>query len=225
MRRYILLLLVMLSCVPIWAQEAAKDNLSTRDTTDTESRPLDRQSKRPHRSSRQANVLGRPIYYDTNGNVIGSSNPSATYHHPSHHYLNDHSGLDDQFSTFFFEGEGLVGMGDIAGGANFTVLPNRWGIYGSALAGRRHNYFSFGPAVRLSSTNSSLDWHLYGGMMLGGKHIGAEGGLRMAFPKRRSQFCWTSVSAGVAVINGDAYLTMGMSLSVLACLCVGTLFL
>ena len=104
----------------------------------------------------------------------------------------------------------------MAGGFNFTMIPDRWGGYGSVMFGLRDSYVTLGPAVRLSHSDHGLDWHLYGGLMLGGRHVGAECGLRVAAPQRRSEFCWTSASMGVAAVNGDVYLTVGFSLDILA---------
>lgn len=205
------------------AQEVQLNRAMVADTNNTDLGVIGGRPQRSKHSSRKANVLGTPVYYDTNGNVIGGKRHSEVYQRPRHHYLNN---LDDRYSTFFFEGEALVGAKNIAGGINFTVLPNRWGGYGSLMAGIREHYFTLGPVVRLSDASRGLDWHLYGGMVIGwNKHIGVEGGVRVAAPKRRGEFCWMSGSAGMAVINGDAYATLGVSIDIMACIWLCTLIL
>lgn len=167
-------------------------------------------------SKAEANVLGMPVYYDTLGNVINGSQPSVSggiYHRPRHHYLNS---LHDRYCAFFGEGEVLLGASDIAGGLHLAYIPRRWGCYTSLLYGIRQDYLSVGPALRLSNYDSSLDWQLYGGIVAGGRHIGAEAGIRVALPQRDSDFCWTSASMGMGVINGDTFFTIGLSVEIIA---------
>lgn len=164
-------------------------------------------------TNRNRNVLGAPVYYDTLGNVIGKTQPGDTIAHlPKHHYFNR---LSNEFNAFFFEMEGLFGNNDIALGANFTYLPERWGIYGSLLGGINHGYVSVGPALRLSDNGGLLDWHLYGGVMLS-NHLGGELGFRVALPKRDGRFCWESVSIGGGVIGRHPFFTCGLSLEICA---------
>lgn len=167
-------------------------------------------------SDKEANILGMPIYYDTLGNVIGDGRPTPRgghYRRPKHHYFNN---LSDQYCGFFCEATGMIGPADIAGGFNLTYLPERWGAYGSALFGVNHSYLTVGPALRLSGYDSRLDWQLYSGIVFGGMHVGAEAGVRLALPQQRSDFCWSSASMGLGVINGDTYFTLGLSLQIVA---------
>lgn len=163
--------------------------------------------------SRNRNVLGAPVYYDTLGNVIGQTQPGDTVAHlPKHHYFNR---LSNEYNAFFFELEGLLGNNDMAIGFNFTYLPERWGIYGSLLGGLSHGYASLGPALRLSDNGDMLDWHLYGGVMVS-NHLGGELGLRMAAPRRDGRFCWESLSIGVGMVGRHPFLTCGLSLEISA---------
>ncbi|MBP3763830.1 MAG: hypothetical protein J6I49_08160 [Bacteroidales bacterium] len=176
----------------------------------------------PSRPKGEANVLGVPVYYDREGNVRGShqapahrrgQSPQGVYRMPEHHYRNN---VGFNFNSCFFEVETLIGTRDAALGASFTYLPERWGVYGSALGGVHRNYFSVGPALRLSGRESALDWHLYGGALFSGRRTGGEVGLRIASQAGSSKFCWTSASMGMAFLNNQTYLTIGLSLEVAA---------
>lgn len=200
MKRLIITALLLLSAT-VWAQDVVRD--STAALGDTV-----RKATRT-----EANILGAPVYYDINGNVRGSDNPSPVYHRPKHHYLNN---LDSRYSSFFAEGEWMNGSTDMAMGINFTYLPKRWGAYASVLLGVKHDYLSVGPALRLSGYESTLDWHLYGGIMLGGRSAGAEIGLRIAAQQRNSEFCWTSASIGTGIVGGSPFITFGASFDIIA---------
>ena len=213
MRRIILLMLLLAGGTAM-AQVAVPDSVAATDTTAGEENVVGGRPQRNKHTSHKANVLSAPVYYDTNGNVVGSAHPSEVYHRPRRHYLNSR---DDRYASCFFEGELMLGAKDVAGGFNLTLLPHRWGGYCSLMAGMRDSYFTVGPALRLSGDRSSFDWQLYGGLVLGGKHTGGECGLRMALPKRSSEFCFTSASMGVAAINGNVYMTLGLSLELVAC--------
>lgn len=164
---------------------------------------------------REANVLGAPVYYDANGDVVGSGKSSDTYHRPKHHYLND---LGRRFCSVFLEGELLAGRHDVGLGGNITYLPKRWGFYASALGGSRHTYLTAGAALRLSHPSAGLDWQLYCGVGGGGRHLGGEIGVRMALPKRNGKFCWTSASLGYANFGGYGFFTAGLSLDMMGLL-------
>lgn len=230
-RKYLIVIAVALLCaLRPSAQVALPDSTSVADSvTVTDSTDIDDDEEnviggRTVKTKKsEANVLGMPVYYDTLGNVISGDNPSPSggiYHRPRHHYLNN---LGDNYCSFFAEVETMIGPSDLALGANFTYLPERWGAYTSVLAGTRSHYVSVGPALRLSDYDSRFDWHLYGGLVWGDRHIGCEGGLRFATPQRKSDFCWTSASMGLGVINGDTYLTVGLSIEILAIEVLGLL--
>lgn len=221
-------LLLTLAWLPLWGQVALPD--STQRTVPADSVAVDEDDAddgpnvigaqpAPRRPKGEANIIGSPVYYNTDGTVRGSSQPARMPSHrsrpamPERHYLNN-VGLN--FSSFFLEVEAALGQRS-ALGLNFTYLPERWGIYGSALFGPWREYFSVGPAVRLSGLQSSVDWHLYSGLTFGHR-VGGEIGFRVAAPSHSSEFCWSSASLGMAVIDGRSYLTLGLSLELSAIL-------
>ncbi len=226
MKRLILIALLVVGGT-VWAQDVVRDSvpatpdsidikanaaidIDDNDTIDDEENVIGaRPQPRKKGERKEANVLGAPVYYDAYGNVEGSGKVSTTYRRPEHHYLNN---LADRYCSFFLEGEMLAGRHDAAFGGSFTYLRKRWGFYGSVLGGYRHTYLTLGAAVRLSGYQSGLDWHLYGGLGGGGRHLGGEVGVRMALPKRSGKFCWTSVSMGYANFGGYSFFTAGLSL-------------
>ena len=225
MKRYALLLaLVLLMGGTAWAQDTVRTSTpDTNSAPDTEENVI---GGRPQRSNtqRESNVLGAPVYYNIDGSLRTADNthgnPRAEYVRPRHHWRNT---LDSQFNTYFCEVEGMLGMGDVALGFNFTCLPERWGVYGSLLAGMNHNYATLGPVLRLSDYDDACDWHLYGGIMVG-DGIGGEVGLRIAADKRTGSFGWFSGSMGMAIIDGESYVTMGLSLELTAIVGLSLLF-
>lgn len=221
-------LLLLLSWFPLWGQVALPD--STQRTVPADSVAVDEDDEddgpnvigaqpAPRRPKGEANIIGAPVYYNPDGSVRGSRQPASRPHRgsrpamPEHHYLNN-PGLN--YSSFFLELEAALGSRS-ALGMSFTYLPERWGIYGSALFGPRREYFSVGPAVRLSGINARVDWQLYSGLTFGHR-VGGEIGFRVAAPSRGSEFCWNSASLGMAVIDGRSYLTLGLSLEISALL-------
>ncbi|MBO4487944.1 MAG: hypothetical protein J5729_06235, partial [Bacteroidaceae bacterium] len=154
------------------------------------------------RQRKEQNVIGTPVYYDARSVV-----------RPEHHYRNS---LSSHYCAFFLEGETMIGPSDLGLGVNFTYLPKRWGAYASLLRGDKYSYLTAGPALRLSDYDEGLDLQLYGGLVFEGMHTGAEAGLRIAAPQTSSDFCWTSASLGMGVINGDVYATFGLSLDIVA---------
>lgn len=206
----------------VWAQDVVRDSVpAAADSAGTEENVIGtKPSVKTAVNRKEANILGAPVYYDANGNVCGSDNTSSVYHRPKHHYLNN---LDDRYCTFFAEGEVLNGGSDLAFGLNFTYLPERLGAYGSLMAGINRNYLSVGPALRLSGYESTLDWHLYGGLMFAGRSVGGEVGLRVAVPYRRSEFCFWSASMGCAIVGRHAFMTVGASFDILALFGMATL--
>ena len=221
--------MLAMAWLPLWGQVVVPDSASRAIPADSVA--VDEEDDEPNvigaqpsvrKPKGEANILGAPVYYDRDGGVRGEhprhyrngeAPSSGRYQMPKHHYLNN---LGTNFSSFFFEIETLLGPRDIAIGANLTYLPERWGVYGSALYGHYRNYWSVGPAVRLSGRDSFFDWQLYGGAMFADRRLGGEVGIRIASQARRSEFCWTSASLGWAFINGDSYLTVGLSLEVTA---------
>lgn len=160
------------------------------------------------------NVLGAPVYYDTLGNVIGQTAPAdSIYHLPKHHFYNR---LENDYNSFFFEFQTMVGGHDLALGLQGTWLPQRWGLYMTGRSGLEHSYLAVGPALRLSDCGNIIDWQLYGGFVLeGNRYPGAELGLRMAETRNRSGFAWTSFSLGAGYVNRQGYFTFGLSLSLM----------
>jgi len=154
------------------------------------------------------NVLGAPVYYDTMGNVIGQQADSF-YHRPKHHF---HNRLEYDFSSFFLEGEALLGPNDLAIGAQMAWVPQRWGVYCSGLTGVYYNYLSAGPVVRLSDCGDRIDWQMYAGLVASHRW-GAEMGFRMAAPRQWGDFCWTSMSLSFGYANRMSYFTLGFSLT------------
>ena len=215
----LLTLVLLFACGSVWAQDVVRDSVATADSADTEENVIGAKPTATH-TRREANVLGAPVYYDLNGNIQGSGEHSDVYHRPKHHYLNN---LDDRFCSVFAEGETLRGGSDMAFGLNFTYLPKRWGAYGSVLLGINHDYLSVGPVLRLSDYDSMLDWQLYGGLMLGGRSAGGEVGLRLAAPQRGCEFCTSSVSMGCAIVGNHAFLTLGVSVELIAVYGLATL--
>lgn len=213
MKRYALILL-LLSWGSIWAQDTLRVSTGA-DTADTEENVI---GGRPQRSNvqREANVLGTPVYYNLDGSVRTADgrrgNPRGEYVRPRHHWRNT---LDSRFCSYFCEAEGLFGTGDIALGMNFTYLPNRWGIYGSLLGGINHSYATLGPVVRLSDYDDFCDWHLYGGIAVG-DGIGGEVGMRIAAPRDKGSFGWCTGSMGMMFLDGESYVTLGVSLDIAA---------
>lgn len=214
MKRLIVIML-MLASVTVWAQDVVRDSVPANADADTAEENVIGGRVVKYHQSKEQNVLGAPIYYDRYGNERGAKRPADNqYRRPERHYLNS---LRNSYNSFFFEMEGLFGYSDLAWGANFTYLPNRWGVYGSALFGIHHDYLSVGPALRLSSSEGGVDWHLYSGLMVG-RHVGGEIGFRCAAPRSGGGFCWTSASLGMAVVNGRSFVTCGMSLELSALL-------
>lgn len=195
--RRIVVIVMLLACGATWAQ-----------TVDSTERVLG-DTPQPRRS-RVQNVIGAPVYYDTLGNVIGQTAPADSfYHRPKHHFRNR---LEDDFCSFFLEGQTLLGHNDMALGGQLAWVPQRWGIYGSGLVGVRHAYFSAGPVWRMSDCGNWIDWQLYGGLVVS-RHLGGEVGLRMGSPELWGDFCWTSFSITVGHVNGMNYVTLGFSLT------------
>lgn len=190
---------LFLFCGALWAQTA--DSVAAGRVLGNES-----QVKR----SRERNVLGAPVYYDTLGNVIGQSVPADSfYHRPKHHFRNR---LEDDFCSFFLEGQTMLSAYDIALGGQMVWVPRRWGVYASGLVGERRGYFSAGPVWRMSDCGNWIDWQLYGGLTVS-RHLGGEVGIRMGAPKLWGDFCWTSMSLSVGYVNGYNYVTLGLSLT------------
>ncbi len=223
MKKY-LLLLMLLACTSVWAQDVVRDSAAVADTSDTEENVI---GGRPQRSNVQskANVLGAPVYYNLDGSVRTPGghrgNPRGEYVRPRHHWRNT---LDSRFNSYFCEVEGMLGTGDVAIGMNFTYLPNRWGVYGSLMTGMLHDYASLGPALRLSDFDDPCDWHLYGGIMMG-DGVGGEVGMRIASPRHDGAFGWCSGSMGMAFLDGESYITFGLSLELTALVALSLLLL
>ncbi len=224
----------MLAWLPVWGQvvqpDTARrvipaDSIAVDDDEDDDGPNVIGAQPAPRRPKGEANIIGAPVYYNQDGSVRGSRQPAPPSRRggrpamPEHHYLNN-VGLN--FNSVFLEVEAAMGHRS-ALGLNLTYLPERWGVYGSALFGPRRQYYSIGPAVRLSGRQSSVDWHLYSGLTFG-RRLGGEIGFRVAAPSRGHEFCWTSASLGMAVIDGNSYLTLGLSLELSALLGLSLFF-
>ena len=197
MKRLVVIGLLLLACGAAWAQ-----------TTDSTERVLG-DNPRP-RMKRVQNVIGAPVYYDTLGNVIGKGAPSdSVYHLPKHHYFNR---IEDDFCSFFLEGQTLLTYNNIAFGGQMAWVPRRWGVYASGLVGGNAYYLAAGPVWRMSDCGNSLDWQLYGGLTVSHR-LGCEIGVRMGAPKLWGDFCWTSMSLTVGHVNRNYYFTLGLSLT------------
>lgn len=207
--------MLLLAFGSVWAQDVVRDSAAVADTADSEENVI---GGRPQRTNVQqkANVLGSPVYYNLDGSVRTSDgyrgNPRGEYVRPQHHWRNT---IDENFCSYFCEAEGMFGTDDVAIGMNFTYLPNRWGVYGSLLAGIKHHYATFGPAWRFSDCGDDLDWHLYGGIAVG-DGIGGEFGMRVGAAKRDGEFGWCTGSMGMMFLDGESYLTLGLSLDLTA---------
>lgn len=208
----LIVILFTLACGMVWAQSEGVDSTAA---TDTNANVIGGRVQRTN-VQREANVLGAPVYYNLDGSVRTADgyrgNPRGEYVRPSHHWRNT---LDSRFCSYFCEVEGMLGTGDLAIGLNFTYLPNHWGVYGSLLTGLVHDYTSLGVALRLSDYDSPCDWHLYGGLTMG-DGVGGEFGMRIASPRQNSSFGWCTGSMGMVFMDGEAYMTFGVSLDIAA---------
>lgn len=199
MKRLLLLPLLMLSSM-VWAQVQP-------DSTRAAGRELDGGMRSERGKVR--NVIGAPVYYDTLGNVLGrETTGDSIYRRPKHHFRNR---LEDHFCAYFLEGSALMGTGDMALGATFGYLPQRWGAYGTVRMGVRNAYVSAGPMVRMSDCDNFLDWHFYAGVTVG-RRVGGEIGFRMASPIGWERFCPSSVSMGAGIVDGYTFFTIGLSI-------------
>ena len=197
MKRLIIIGLLLLGCGTAWCQSADSTGRVLGDNPQV-------------RRSREQNVIGAPIYYDTLGNVIGRSAPvDSFYHRPKHHFRNR---IEDEFCSVFLEGQTKLGN-DISLGCQVAWVPQRWGIYGSACVNRHMCEFSLGPVYRLSDCGNWIDWQLYGGLSSRFLALGAEVGVRVASPKLWGDFCWTSVSLTVGHVQETTYVALGLSLT------------
>jgi hypothetical protein len=198
MKRLIIIGLLLLGCGTAWCQSADSTGRVLGDNPQV-------------RRSREQNVIGAPIYYDTLGNVIGRSAPvDSFYHRPKHHFRNR---LENEYCAFFLEGQTML-SNDLSIGGQFAWVPGRWGAYASGRIGVDEGLLTLGPVWRMSDCGNWLDWQLYGGLTMGhAMSVGAEVGIRMGSPKLWGDFCWTSMSVSVGRIHGMNYYTLGLSLT------------
>ncbi|MBQ9638273.1 MAG: hypothetical protein IJV22_01780 [Bacteroidales bacterium] len=122
---------------------------------------------------------------------------------------------DCDYSIYFLECKMLVGMDDIAAGLQFAWVPKRWGGYLSYMWGNFYNWKSVGVAVRPSMELSAVDWHLYGGLAIGGT-LGYELGMRFSAANTGTHFSWLCGSISTIRSRGTCFFTIGLSLD-LAC--------
>lgn len=234
MKRFLLLAALTLAWGSLWAQDVVRHvNQTTPDSIPATAIPADSiaidddddgpnvigAKSSPRHVKGEANILGAPIYYDADGNAIGTGEPatrSVLLPHGDAVLMPVTPPERNHFNHFFFEGEILSSHHNAAAGFNITYLPKRVGVYGSLLfSAPRRPYFSLGAALRLSGNTSPLDIHIYGGITWN-RSLGAEAGLRFAEPARNNLFAWRSGSIGWANFNGYNYLTIGLSLELAA---------
>ena len=227
MKRLIFLMLT-LAWGTLWAQDVVRDGTKTApavipadsiavDDDDDEPNVIGAKPM-PRKEKGEENILGAPIYYDSTGHAYGTGELSTRNVHLPYPNATLHPVEIDNFNHFFFEIEVIGRHRNAAVGFNFTYLPRRVGVYGSALFGHYTQYFSLGAALRLSSSSCRLDWQLYGGATWNSR-LGAEAGLRIAETARKDgRFAWNSTSLGWALFNGRHYLTLGLSLQLAACI-------
>lgn len=216
----LLFLLLTLAWGSLWAQDVVRDSIRIATDSiavDDDDEPNVIGAKpAPRTSSGEDNILGAPIYYDSEGRAYGTGEPSSRVVHL-------HKDLDglrpvefDNFNHFFLELKSIFKYQNAALGVSFTYLPHNVGIYGSVLFNGKGQYLSLGSALRLSSASCRSDWQLYGGLTLN-RTLGFEAGLRIAETSHRDRrFAWNSVSTGWALYNGHHYFTLGLSLEVTA---------
>ncbi len=232
MKRFLLLAALTLAWGSLWAQDVVRHiNQATPDSIPATVIPADSvavdedEDDEPnvigakpstYRKGGEANILGAPIYYDSTGRAYGTGEAATRTVHLPHFDETLHPVEIDRFNHYFFELELIGTVQNVAVGFNFTYLPKRVGVYGSALFGRGTQYYSLGAALRLSDRATSLDLHLYGGATW--HHtLGAEAGIRIAETARPDyRFAWRSASIGWARFNGRNYLTLGLSLELAA---------
>ena len=232
MKRFLLLVALTFACSSLWAQEVVRQvTPATPDSIPADSIAVDDDDEpnvigakpTPRHKKGEANILGAPIYYDSEGRAIGTGEPATRTVMLPHGDAVLHPVEIDNFNHFFFELEGIFKYHNAAAGFNFTYLPRKVGIYGSALFNDRKQYFSLGAALRLSSATCRTDWQLYGGATFSNT-LGVEAGLRIAETSRdERRVAWRSASMGWALFNGHSYFTMGISLELSAIVGLGLL--
>lgn len=221
----ILFLMLALAWGSLWAQDVVRDSVKAAPANipadsiavdDDDDENVIGAKPSPRHENGEANILGAPIYYDSEGRAIGTGEPATRSVHLPYGDAVLHPVEIDNFNHFFFELEGIFKYHNTALGFNFTYLPKKVGIYGSALFNNRSQYYSLGAALRLSSASCRTDWQLYGGATFS-HTLGVEAGLRIAETARNSsRFAWRSASMGWALFNGHHYFTLGISLELTA---------
>lgn len=226
MKRLLLLVTLTLAWGSLWAQDVVRDSVKTTSPVvpadsvavddDDDGENVIGAKPAPRREKGEDNILGAPIYYDADGNAIGTGEPATRIVHLPYFGETLQPVEIDNFNHFFFELEGIFRYHSGALGFNFTYLPRRVGVYGSALFNSHTQYYSLGAALRLSSATCRTDWQLYGGATMS-HSLGVEAGIRIAETARPdSRFAWRSASMGWALYNGNHYFTMGLSLEITA---------
>lgn len=231
MKRFLLLAALTLAWSSFWAQDVVRHiNQATPDSIPATTVPADSVAvddeddgpnvigakPTPRHKKGEANILGSPIYYDSDGRAYGTGEKSPRVVHLNNSLEGLHPVEFDNFNHFFFELKGIFRYQSAALGFSFTYLPKHVGVYGSILFGNRKTLGSLGVALRLSSSSCRTDWQLYGGTTLG-HQLGFEAGIRIAETSHgERRFAWNSASAGWAIYNGHHYFTLGLSLEVAA---------
>lgn len=133
--------------------------------------------------------------------------------------LQTNSNRNDDLCHFFLESIlGFEQYGSTGYGANFAYVHNWCGGYLSATVYRSHLLYTGGIAVRPLPRMSAFDWQLYGGFAYANpidSRIGFEVGTRFAANAYTNggQFAWWSLSVSHVSLNGNSYLTLGLSIS------------
>lgn len=159
------------------------------------------------------NVIGKPIYYSDStqyrpGHGMDYDNPPMMFDsHNSKRYYKT-------CNTFFLESSMMFGAYDAAMGVNFSVVPAKWGIYGSALWGYNYDWVKAGGIFRITNLKSPVDWQVYGGLVFG-PGVGADLGFRFSIDNifGNHNFSWWSATMGVSIVGGSAFMTCGFSIA------------
>jgi len=211
MKRWIIIAMA-LAWVSAQGQDVVRDTVVADTAAEEENVIGGRVSPHARPASEEPNIIGMPVYYDLNGNVVGSGQPAHTgYRMPKHHY---HNNLGLHYSSVFLECLGMFGPNPGVG-LSLAYVPQRWGFYASGLVGKHRNHMAVGPVLRVTDAEASTDMQLYGGLVFN-RRLGGEVGVRLAATRRNSDFSWLSGSMGVGYLNGHTFVTLGLSLEITA---------
>lgn len=132
------------------------------------------------------------------------------------------------FAEHFAEIDFILGSADLGIGFTYTYLPEVWGGHITGRTGYENDWLMAGADYRLSKPWSRIDGHLYasaGCRIQTYQHPhttvpkyapALEAGIRIGSIPSFSKFCMTSAKVGVLTDFQDAYLTLGLSISLTA---------